>query len=68
MYFLAKTLSELPQNIIFPTLTITIIYWLSNIHPDSNVFFTIASFMVIATNTAVGFGKISSHFLKISKS
>lgn len=56
IYYLAKVLSEVPQNIIFPTITITIIYWLAYIHPEATVYFTITSLMVVATNTAVGFG------------
>jgi hypothetical protein len=54
---LAKTLAEVPKNVFFPVITITIIYWLSNMHPDVNVFFTILSILVISANAAAGFGK-----------
>nr|QNH67906.1 ATP-binding cassette transporter subfamily G-like protein 7 [Brachionus rotundiformis] len=56
IYFIAKIFSELPQNIIFPALTITIIYWLAGVHPDASVYFTILFLLIMASNTAVGFG------------
>ncbi|RNA33868.1 white isoform X1 [Brachionus plicatilis] len=56
IYFIAKIFSELPQNIIFPALTITIIYWLAGVHPDITVYFTILLLLIMASNTAVGFG------------
>ena len=56
IYYLAKTLSELPQNILFPSITITIVYWLVNIHSSQNVFFQILFILVLASNTAVGYG------------
>lgn len=46
----------MPQNIIFPGLTVTIIYWLAGIHPDASVYFTIVALLIMASNTAVGFG------------
>lgn len=55
--FFLKTLAELPQNLLFPTITITIIYWLANLNSDYNVYFIITSIIVMASNTAVGFGK-----------
>nr|UOU03358.1 ATP-binding cassette subfamily G-like 7 [Brachionus rubens] len=56
IYFIAKIFSELPQNIIFPAITITIIYWLGGIYPDAVVFFTILALLILSTNAAVGFG------------
>lgn len=47
---------KVPQNIIFPALTITIIYWLAGVHPDASAYFIILALLVIASNTAVGFG------------
>ena len=57
IYFLAKTFSELPQNIIFPSITISIVFWLANIHPSYTVFFQILLILVFASNAAVGYGK-----------
>ncbi len=53
---LKKTLAEVPQNILFPSFTITIIYWLSNLNPNYDVYFIITSIIVMASNAAVGFG------------
>lgn len=55
-YFLAKVIAEVPQNILFPTFTVTIIYWLSNLNPNFNVYAIITSIVVMASNASVGFG------------
>ena len=55
----------MPQNILFPFMTTTIIYWLANVNPDPNVFFMIALILVLTSNAAVGYGMplIQSNFL-----
>lgn len=56
IYFLAKILSELPLNVISSTLMVTLVYWLSNLHPDIWVFLKIAALLVLTANTSVAYG------------
>jgi hypothetical protein len=48
---------KLPKHIVFPALTLTCAYWLANVNPDAQVYFTIMFIIIVAGNTAVGFGK-----------
>lgn len=60
VYYLAKTLSEIPIFIITPLLLITISYWMIGLN-DSFVRFLICyGIMVLVTNVAVSFGYIVS--------
>jgi ABC-type multidrug transport system permease subunit len=56
IYFQCFKYSKLPKHIIFPAITLTIAYWLANVNPSVQAYFTITFIVVIAANTSVGFG------------
>jgi hypothetical protein len=47
---------KVPQNIIFPSITGTIIFWLSNMNPSITVYFITCAVVVLTANISVGFG------------
>lgn len=47
-YYLAKTTAELPFQILFPSLAVFIVYWMANLNPHLDRFFTFW-FIVIVT-------------------
>jgi hypothetical protein len=47
---------KIPQNIIFPSITSTIIYWISNLNSSVPMFFITCAIIVLTANISVGFG------------
>ncbi|XP_078378564.1 protein white-like isoform X2 [Oculina patagonica] len=60
VYYLAKTLSEIPIFIITPLLLITISYWMIGLRDDFLRFLVCYGIVVLVTNVAVSFGYIVS--------
>jgi hypothetical protein len=48
--------SKLPKHVLFPAITLTTAYWLANVNPSVQAYFTITFIVVVAANTSVGFG------------
>jgi len=60
VYFLAKTLAELPIYIIIPTVFTTIMYWMVGLYPDPGKFFTCLLIVTLVANCACSFGYMIS--------
>jgi len=60
VYFLAKTLSELPLYIIFPTLFIGITYYMIGLNADIGCFFICVGITILVSNAGVSFGYMTS--------
>jgi len=57
VYFLSKTMAELPFYLFFPTLFLSINYFMIGLHPDVGTFFTTLGIIVLIANCACSFGK-----------
>ncbi|XP_031332545.1 protein white-like isoform X2 [Photinus pyralis] len=56
VYFLSKTLADLPLFVAIPVITICICYFSIGLNPDASHFFTAAGILVLVANAAVSFG------------
>nr|QUF59466.1 ATP-binding cassette transporter Abcg-like1-2 [Brachionus angularis] len=59
-YFLVKQIAELPKFIIIPFFLVTIIYWMSGIYDNVNVYLQISFTFVLCTQIAVSYGLLIS--------
>jgi ABC-type multidrug transport system permease subunit len=57
VYFLCKTLAELPLYIIFPFAFSAICYYMVGFNPDISRFFITCAIVVLVANVACSFGK-----------
>ena len=57
VYFLAKTLAECPLYIIFPTVFVTISYYMMGLNSDITCFFTCIGIVILVANCAASFGE-----------
>ncbi|KAL3831605.1 hypothetical protein ACJMK2_023342 [Sinanodonta woodiana] len=60
VYFLSKSLSELPSFIIIPSLFIAIVYWMSGLYGTAKAFFICYGILILVVNTTVSFGLVVS--------
>lgn len=65
VYFLSKTLAELPLFIIFPIIFTVICYFTIGLNPEISRFFVTCGVVVLVSNVACSFGK-SKHFMNSS--
>lgn len=59
IYFLCKTLADLPVYIIFPFIFVTIPYYAVGLNPDAERFFTACGIIILVANGATSFGRIN---------
>jgi len=55
-YFLARTLSEIPFQVLFPAVFGTIVYWMVGLRPDFDAYLTFVIILVLCANAAVAMG------------
>ena len=67
LYYWAKSLSELPFNILFPIIFGTISYWLVGLRVDAGAFFTNMAAIIVVSNVAQSVGLIVSVGLDIEQ-
>jgi len=60
VYYITKTLAELPQYIVFPILFTTILYWMAGLRADAATFFIAVLVCILITNVAVSLGYLVS--------
>ncbi|XP_078321987.1 protein white-like [Crassostrea virginica] len=60
IYYMSKTLVELPFLIIIPVIFMSILYWMSGLVHDANSFLIATAVAVIIGNTAASFGYVVS--------
>lgn len=59
-YFAAKMLSELPLNVLLPSLYLFIVYWACGLNPRADAFFGTWFFMVLNALTTQASGEVWS--------
>ena len=57
VYFVSKTLADLPIYIMFPFIFVAIPYYAIGLNPDVGAFFTAAGIVILVANVATSFGK-----------
>lgn len=57
VYFLAKTLAELPLYIIFPAVFVSICYFMVGLNPEASKFLICNGIIILVANAATSFGK-----------
>ncbi|XP_043198378.1 protein white-like isoform X1 [Amphibalanus amphitrite] len=60
VYFLAKTLAELPLYIIFPAVFVAISYFMMGLNSDVTAFFICVGIVILVANCAASFGYMTS--------
>jgi hypothetical protein len=55
-YFLAKTVSEMPTRLLLPSLYWSISYWMTNLNPRVDVFFSTMSTTLLSVLTGESYG------------
>lgn len=64
VYFLSKTLADLPIYIFFPFIFVTIPYFAIGLNPAIDRYFTAALIVIMVANAATSFGNLfNSHSL-----
>lgn len=63
IYFLCKTLAEMPIFVAVPLLFTTIVYPMVGLYPGVTHFFIAAGIMTLIANVATSFGKTLSIFI-----
>lgn len=58
VYYLSKSLAELPMLIMVPALVVSIAYWMIGLEDDVGTFFLAVIYFILAGNVAVAFGHI----------
>ncbi len=56
-YYMAKMTSELPLLLVFPTMHITVWYWMGGLNPFVGAFFT--QWLILMSNALIG--QVSVH-------
>jgi len=56
VYFVSKTLADLPIYIMFPFIFVAIPYYAIGLNPDVGAFFTAAGIVILVANVATSFG------------
>ena len=56
VYFLSKTLAELPWYVLSPTIYVLIMYWMVGLHNNAATFFTFYALVLLTANCALSFG------------
>jgi hypothetical protein len=56
VYFLSKTLAELPFYIFFPALFISIVYFMIGLNSDLEAFLKTLGVVLLVANSAASFG------------
>lgn len=60
VYYLSKTLVEIPFLILIPVIFMSILYWMGGLVHDANSFLTATGIAVLIGNTAASFGYLVS--------
>jgi len=55
-YFIARTISEIPFQVLFPTVFSSIVYWMVGMRPELNAFLIFLCIVILCANTAVSLG------------
>lgn len=58
VYFLSKTLAELPLFILMPVMFTTICYYMVGLNPGIDKFLTTCAIVTLVANVSTSFGKI----------
>uniref|UniRef100_T1K7T0 ABC transporter domain-containing protein n=1 Tax=Tetranychus urticae TaxID=32264 RepID=T1K7T0_TETUR len=56
VYFLCKTIAELPFFLILPSISLTICYWMINLNPNGTRFMVSLACIILVTNVSTSFG------------
>jgi hypothetical protein len=62
IYFLCKTLADLPVYIVFPFVFVTIPYFIIGLNPAADRFFIACGIVILVANVATSFGKKRKDF------
>ena len=60
VYYLCKTMIDLPVFILVPFILVSITYWMAALNPAWQAFFATCCILMLVANTAVSFGYIFS--------
>merc|ERR1712196_22980 len=66
-YFTARTISEIPFQILFPTVFSSIVYWMVGMRAEASAFAIFLLIVILCANTAVSLGYAISAVFKNSK-
>lgn len=67
IYFLCKTLADLPVYVVFPFIFVTIPYYAIGLNPEAERFFIACGIVILVANVATSFGKKEINFDKNDK-
>lgn len=56
VYYLSKTLVDLPIFVVLPLIMTNIVYWMAGFNPGWDAYFAICGVMILVANCAVSFG------------
>jgi len=59
-FFLSRTMSEVPFQLFFPCLFVSVTYWMVGFNPDVDRFFTFMFIIVLTSNAAFSLGYVVS--------
>eukprot|EP00386_Alphamonas_edax_P006285 GDKI01020409.1.p1 GENE.GDKI01020409.1~~GDKI01020409.1.p1 ORF type:complete len:748 (-),score=215.91 GDKI01020409.1:73-2316(-) len=59
-YYMAKTSSDLPFQLVFPSIFISIVYWLIGLNDNAEAFFKTLLFVVLTANASISIGYMVS--------
>ncbi|XP_076458336.1 protein white-like [Babylonia areolata] len=60
VYFIAKTIAELPTFILLPAIFITIDYWMVGLYEDWQAYLVATGIIILVANVSVSFGLVIS--------
>jgi ATP-binding cassette, subfamily G (WHITE), eye pigment precursor transporter len=60
VYYISKTLVDLPVFILLPFLLVTIVYWMAALNPAWQAYLTACCILALVANAAISFGYIFS--------
>jgi ABC-type multidrug transport system permease subunit len=55
-YYLSKTVSDIPFQVVFPIVFVTIVYWMMDLRDDAARYFAILGFIILCANCAISMG------------
>jgi ABC-type multidrug transport system permease subunit len=55
-YFIAKNISEIPLQLVYPTIFVTITYWMVGLNSDPGRFFSYLGLVLLANFTSMSLG------------